>query len=55
MRIHALPAALLAAEILGGILAMVYVRRRGPMIPALFQARYLAGAPIVWAIGMTHP
>ena len=42
MGLNALPAALLATGILGGILAMVYVWRRGTIIPALLQARDLA-------------
>ena len=52
MGFDALPGALLTAGILGGILAMVYVWRRGSMIPGLLQGMDLAGAPAAWATGV---
>ena len=55
MRIHALPAVLISAGILGGILAMGYVWRRGSMIPAHLRADYFAGAATAWATGGTLP
>ena len=46
---------LLAAGILGGVMGMIYLWRRGSMIPALLQGRHLAGAPVGWAMGMKLP
>jgi hypothetical protein len=55
MGFDALPAALLTAGIFGGILVMIFVWRRGSMIPALFKVRCLSDAPVMWATRMTLP
>ena len=55
MGFDALPGARFTAGILGGILAVVYVWRRGSMIPGLLQEKYVAGAPAAWATGGKLP